>query len=284
MDIIIKLIGITKMDQITRGPYALLVTVLLVSEALLGFWFVQAEGAMERYIIGGIMTLILLALLFVVLRITPIIPPEPVIITPEPAIIPPEPVIITPEPTVEFCNKENDVKTNMIDLLHKTKESLYYYGGAGFIGTFQEWQEELDKKIKIEKIIFVRLIDLKTPTEIKKVLEMMKEKEDVDRDYTKYKEWLKMHSKYLNIPGMLNEFYNFEGAPLWRYGVHHIIFDEKHVAIVFLSTGDVRNAIIIRHCPDIAKALIDSIGGIVEIFNLTPITDKELEKVSGSRR
>ena len=238
-------------------------------------------GRLKITTFDALQTLLLIGMLLLTLIILVIFGPRENVL-PKPIIDPIVHQIL--EPTVKFCNEGKDVETNLIDLLKKTEESLYYYGGAGFIGTFREWQDELEKKIKSEKIIFVRLVDLKTPTEIKKVLKMMKEKEDVDRDYTKYTEWLEMHSKYLNISSMLNEFYNFEGAPLWRYGVHHIIFDRKHVAIVFLSAGKVRNAIIIRHCPDIAKALIDSIGGIVEIFNLTPITDKELEKVSGSRR
>lgn len=237
----------------------------------------------------ALQTLLLIGMLLLTLIILVIFGPRENQLGQNKSIVPPEPIIppiVHPilEPTIEFCNEGEDVERNMIDLLQNTDESLYYYGGAGFIGTYPKWQEKLDEKIKSEKIIFVRLIDLKTPTEIKKVLKTMKKKEDVDKDYTKYTKWLEMHSKYLNISRTLNEFYNFKGAPIWRYGVHHIIFDSKHVAIVFSSSGEVRNAIIIRHCPDIAKALIDSIGGIVEIFNLTPITDKELEKVSGSRR
>ena len=279
-----KLTDFTGMLQEARkvnSKYALaafgVIAVIAIVILLLGRLKITTFDALQTLLLIGMLLLTLIILVIFGPRENqlgqniekPIIPP----------IVPP-----IHEPTVKFCNEGKDVETNLIDLLKKTEESLYYYGGAGFIGTFQDWQEELEKKIQSEKIIFVRLVDLKTPTEIKKVLKMMKKKKDVDRDYTKYTEWLEMHSKYLNISSMLNEFYNFEGAPLWRYGVHHIIFDKKHVAIVFLSAGEVRNAIIIRHCPDIAEALLDSIGLIVKIFDLTPITSKELEKVSGSRR
>lgn len=273
MDIYNKLIGTRLNIDITkiRGPYALLALFLVVVEALLGYWFFKADSMEERCIVGVIMLLILVAVLLVVKGITPT----------EPKVIAPPKV---PEPTVEFCNTREDVEKNMTDLIKKTEQCLYYYGGAGFIGTHQHWQDELEKKLKSETIKFVRLIDLKTPTEIKEVLETMKNEEDVNRDITKYTDWLKVHSKYLKISSQLNEFYDFEGAPLWRYGVHHIIFDRKHVAIVFLSAGEVRNAIFVRNCPDIGEAMVSSIRWIVDIFNLTKITCEKLEELSGSGR
>jgi hypothetical protein len=111
----------------------------------------------------------------------------------------------------------------------------------------------------------------------------MKDEGDIKTDVKKYIKFLETHSKELKKFGKRNKFYNFEGAPIWKYGIHHIIFDRKHVAIIFLTAGDVKNAIFLRNRPDIAEALITSLGVIVDIFDLKSITGEELEKISGLR-
>lgn len=266
MDILKPESDIRKWSLITqiKGPWPVLVALLIVVEGILFFWFFQADTLLERCIAGSIMALILIALLIAIVRIAP---------TKIPNI----------EPTVEFCDNMEHVETNMTNLLKDTQECLYYYGGAGFIGDSPIWLKLLDAKLKNEKIKFVRLIDLKSPEEIKEVLKSMKDEGDIKTDVKKYIKFLETHSKELKKFGKRNKFYNFEGAPIWKYGIHHIIFDRKHVAIIFLTAGDVKNAIFLRNRPDIAEALITSLGVIVDIFDLKSITGEELEKISGLR-
>src|SRR5207248_1285687 len=50
------------------GMYPLLGAILAVTETLLGVWFFKAGGGVERSIAGFLMTIILLAFLFMVVR------------------------------------------------------------------------------------------------------------------------------------------------------------------------------------------------------------------------
>ena len=258
-----------------KGPYALLAAFLLVFEGLVGFWLFQAESTYERIITGSIMAVIFIVFIIAVVDIATKRAGE--------ASKPAAPEGPSTEVTIEFCDRKEDVEKKVTDLLKETKESLYYYGGTGFIGDYQHWREELGKKLKDEKIKIVRLIDLKTPKEIKEVLKTMKEEESINSDINKYIKWLELHSDNLKIRIKNNTFYNFDGAPLWKYGLNHLIFDKRHVAIIFLSYGEIRNAIFIRDNPDIAKAIVKSIDWVVEVLGLKPITSEELEKISGRR-
>lgn len=197
---------------------------------------------------------------------------------------PTEKPIIPPilEPKVEFCDNREHVEKKITNLLEETKECLYYYGGAGFIGDYQPWQKELKKKLESEEIKFVRLIDLKSPEEMKEVLKMMNDVDEINEEVKTYITFLKTHSEYLKHSKKINDFYDFEGAPLWKNGIHHLIFDRKHVAIVFLIPGNI-NAIFLHNYPDIAGALVTSIIYIKDIFNLKRITSEELEEMSDQR-
>lgn len=189
------------------------------------------------------------------------------------------------EATVEFCTRKEDVEKKMTDLLKETNESLYYYGGAGFIGSYPPWKQELDVKLKDENVKIVRLVDLKTPKEMEKILKPMKNEEVINREVDKYTGWLRLHAENLKSRIPMNAFYSFDGASLWKYGIHQIIFDKKHVVIVFLSgiEGEVRNAIFIRNSTDIAGALVKSIDLLVAVLGLTSITTGELEKITAIR-
>lgn len=188
------------------------------------------------------------------------------------------------EATVEICTRKEDVEKKMTDLLKESEESLYYHGGAGFVGAYQPWRDELEKKLKNEKIKIVRLIDLKTPNEMKKTLkETGKDEKDIKSEVDEYTAWLGLHARNLKSRVAWNAFYDFDGAPLWKYGVHQIIFDEMHVVIVFLSAGEVRNAIFIRNRPDVADALVKSIDWVVELLHLESKTSEELEKIAAIR-
>lgn len=163
---------------------------------------------------------------------------------------------------IVFIDNERDAKNTAIELLEKTEESLYYFGGAGFVGDDTVWKDTLEDKLT-RKIKVVRILDLKYPKYLKDILRERGnlEKDKIEDDIHKYKQWLNLHSKYLtNYPN--NEFYNFEGAPLWKYGINYIIFDEKDLAIVFLSEGAKKVAVFIYDCREIAKALTSYIDWV----------------------
>ena len=55
---------------------------------------------------------------------------------------------------------------------------------------------------------------------------------------------------------------------IWKYGIHYIIFDEKHIMIPFLSSMKTRSAVFIRDCPEVAKALVESLIFLKDNFKL----------------
>ena len=59
------------------------------------------------------------------------------------------------EATVEICTRKEDVEKKMTDLIKESEESLYYHGGAGFVGAYQPWRQALDEKLEmsLKKVI-----------------------------------------------------------------------------------------------------------------------------------
>ena len=182
--------------------------------------------------------------------------------------------------SVKFISEEKDAQEAVTHLLEKTNKSLYYYGGAGFIGDYQPWRDEFKRVQEDKEIKVVRLIDLKTPEKIADLLKGVKKEDEIKEEVKQYKKWLTHHSKNLEYRGANNEFYNFDGAPLWKYGVSHIIFDEKHVVITYLSKGgEKRNVIILRNRTDIAQGLMESIDWIVHKLNIESLSSEKLKEM-----
>ena len=178
---------------------------------------------------------------------------------------------------IKFFDKEEEAAKEAIKLLKGVENSLYYFGAVGFIGDNNQWKKTLAKKMANTDIKFVRLIDLKSPKEMAKILKGMVEEQEISEYTENYKEWLDLHSAHLRSRSGNNIFYKFDGAPLWKFGINHIIFDEKNICIVFLSAKENKNAIFIYDCPDIAKALTDYIDWIAHFLGVEKVEYKELE-------
>ena len=167
--------------------------------------------------------------------------------------------------------------TEATELLEKTEKDLCYYGGSGFIGKHGEWREAYKKKLGDEDIRIMRFLDAKTVSGIRTMLKNNRISEaKIDRDTTEYKNWLKAHSDNLEARGENNYFFDFKGAPIWKYGIHCIIFDEKHIVIPFLSSMKTRNAIFIHDCPEMAKALVKSLVFLKDNFKLREMDAKQV--------
>ena len=178
---------------------------------------------------------------------------------------------------IKFFDKEEEAAKEAIKLLKGVENSLYYFGAAGFIGDNNEWKKTLAKKMANTDIKFVRLIDLKSPKEMAKILKGMVEEQEISEYTENYKEWLDLHSAHLRSRSGNNIFYKFDGAPLWKFGINHIIFDEKNICIVFLSAKENKNAIFIYDCPDIAKAMTNYIDWVAHFLGLKKIGYNGLE-------
>ena len=189
--------------------------------------------------------------------------------------------------SVQFKGKEyeqEDIKKEATKILEKTNESLYYYGGSGFIGDHVGWKTEFRAKLKEPSIEIVRLMDLRSTSEIEKLLEGKEiSKEKIQDEIRKYKNWIDIHAMYLELAISRNYFIHLDTAPIWKYGINYIVFDEKHIIIVFftelatkLEENDQRGAIILRDRPDIASALVQSIDKIVNILGAKGLSAEEL--------
>ena len=185
--------------------------------------------------------------------------------------------LISMTPT-KFFDKEEDAANKAIKQLKKVKKSLYYLGGAGFIGDNEVWKKELVEKMDKADITFVRLIDLKSLKEMEEILKCAGEKKA--REYTKnYKKWLEIHRENLKDSFTNNFFHDFDGAPIWKFGLNLLIFDKKNILMVFLSSEDKKNAIFIEDSRS-AEAITNYIDWLRSSLQLRRVTDKELEEMT----
>jgi len=177
--------------------------------------------------------------------------------------------------TVPYLKEEEEAGREATELLRATKDTIYYYGGVGFIGQpGSEWREEYTEKLK-GKTMIKRFIDVETVEDMGKLLEGVFDEEGVKRAKEDYGGWIETHCEHLRTRATHNDFYDFEGAPMWKYGLHCIVFDEKHVAIPFAS-GNNCSALFLRNCPEIAKALTLCLDGLIDDFDLKRITSGQL--------
>jgi hypothetical protein len=174
-----------------------------------------------------------------------------------------------------------EVINELVTRMRNTKKHLYYFGGCGFAKPDTVWWSELKKILTNKKV--VRLIDLKKPSELKEYLgeHPLYVPGKLEDRIDEYRSWIRKHADFLNsevYPD--NSFYDFEGAPLWRYGVHCIIFDKKSIAFVSPPSGDKRRAVILDS-PDIAEQFVDSIDGIVDAkYNFKSLTTDDLKRIA----
>lgn len=168
-----------------------------------------------------------------------------------------------------YIREGDDVITEATELLNKAEKDLYYYGGSGFIGKGPEWKKAYEKKLRDKDFKIMRFLDAKSVSDIRTMLEDNRiSKTQIDSDTKAYKKWLETHSNNLKARGEKNYFFYFEGAPIWKYGIHYIIFDEKHIIIPFLSSMETRRAVFIRDCPEVAKELVEFLIFLRDNFKL----------------
>ena len=177
----------------------------------------------------------------------------------------------------EYIYDQDKIIEVLIKHLERTKDSIYYFGGAGFIGTEKKWKDALSKKLDDQKIAITRIIDLKKPHELELVLSKMDD-EKVKTEIEEYRSWLKMHADYLKKSNNKNLFYSYEGAPIWKHGMNYIVFDKKILAIITPCTTVERRVIIISS-PKIAEEFANSIDLVVKQLGLESYNGKGLEKI-----
>lgn len=166
-----------------------------------------------------------------------------------------------------YLKEGDEAELEAIKLLRSTKESLHYYGGVGLIGLSKEWQKEYINKLKSE-VTIIRFLDIMSLNEMRILLKKAMPIDDPEPLVNKYHEWILTHCKNLVTRSQHNCFYDFKGAPIWRYGLHCIIFDRKHIVLPFASRAKTTRALFIPNCPEIANALTHCLEWLVTDFSL----------------
>lgn len=167
-----------------------------------------------------------------------------------------------------------EAEVEAVKLLRATNESLYYYGGVSFISASKEWHDEYVKKLESETTI-MRFLDTISLDEMRELLKQAMPIEDIEPLLDEYRTWTTTHCDNLKKRIQHNCFFDFKGAPIWRYGLHCIIFDRKHIVLPFAS-GESRKAVFIPNCPEIANALAHCFEWLVTDFGLESMNDERL--------
>lgn len=176
---------------------------------------------------------------------------------------------------VPYLKEGREAQIEATKLLEATKRSLYYYGGISFITDADEWQAEYEKKLLDPSTTIKRFLDVEPIESIRKLLKDVLDEGGIKKAIEDYSKWLAIHCKNIETRAEENYFYDFEGAPIWRHGLHCIVFDEKHVLMPFAS-GKSTDAVFIRDCPKIAKALVRCLDGLIGDFDLKRMTGEQL--------
>ena len=208
------------------------------------------------------------------------------------------------EGNLQFITDEQVVQTKATELLTAARR-IHYYGGVGFISDFKPWREEFQRKLLDTEVRVDRFTDVKS---IKEMVDLFNKGElqggklirDVASDKIEdnvngYKKWLKTHCGYLEEQEKkrederINFFWDFVGAPIWKYGLHCIIFDKRHVVIPFVryeeippkrDTGETRSAVFIYNHPDLATGLAKCLESLTYTFGLERMSSTKMaEKV-----
>ena len=186
---------------------------------------------------------------------------------------------------IKYIKDSDEINEVLVKYLKNTTKSLYYFGGAGFINTYDKWETTLGDKLQDPSFEVHRIIDLKKPKDLKPLLIKMYG-ENVDVQIENYKKWIEMHRKQLEMSAVNNFFYSYEGAPIWKHGMNYIVFDKKILVLItpIIREGSTSNKIERRKVviiPDhrIAKEFADSIKLVIAQFQLIPHTVKDLDKV-----
>lgn len=149
---------------------------------------------------------------------------------------------------VEYLRTPADVLSKAASLLAGSDKSLEYYGGLNLINAdwgqesaasddLARWRKVLSERLRNERFTVTRYIDFLMPSELAGLYDdqhvPLRQIRDQVSEYTR---WIDTQAQALEAGADSNAFYNLRGAPIWQWGMHVLIFDRKHVMIVFTNT------------------------------------------------
>jgi len=170
------------------------------------------------------------------------------------------------------------------EMLRDCSESLYYYGGVGLINHSEvhDWQNAFDEKLGDKNFKIVRIIDLQSLADLQAVYRLSPDR--FNRAIQQYSKWIGLHKNRFkdrdpNVRAS-NSIYTFPGAPIWQYGFHIIVFDERHMLIVYRKDQQARG-LLLRNRPAICRDAVAMIENLREHLLVKEITGADLERLHG---
>jgi hypothetical protein len=128
----------------------------------------------------------------------------------------------------QYFTSCNDVADEIEDMLLHARNSVYYFGAAGFLTFSKPYHNLLNKKIMKDGLRFVRVLDLQT------VKEMSEHDHFRPEDLERYKRWLKAQETFLS--GHNNfELWDSRSYPIWGTGNIVIVVDNTEILNVFTT-------------------------------------------------
>lgn len=237
------------------GFFVLTATAMGILDYCFNFFGTSSEGSKNATVLGFIVLLSLIALILVCILIL---------------------LLLNRQLTrVQLVTSPTVVIHEMTELLRRAESSLYYYGAVGFVGESRTWRDALRSRLATPNFNVTRLIDL---TACKQVLDGLQGTgEDADTIIEQYNGWLDTHKEYV-ASKYRSTLYDIDGAPVWRYAIHLLIFDRRHVVLVFPSdTSMQKSAVIVRDCGEKAEKLQEGMDSLLELLGKRPLTADDLE-------
>ena len=167
-------------------------------------------------------------------------------------------------------------------MLRDSKHSLYYYGGVGLINTpgKTDWQDEFEKKLLDKNFRLVRAIYLQPVEDISNTY-----KGNPDRlaeAMRQYRKWIRVHQhRFADRDPTIrasNSIYSFAGAPIWQQGFHVIIFDERHMLLVYRKDLHARAQLLLNR-PDLCRDSVAMIERLRSDLHIQDVTSGDLDKI-----
>ena len=137
---------------------------------------------------------------------------------------------------------------------------LDYYGGAGLLGakgSSVQWKHRLKEALESGEVTVRRYIDFKSAEEMWEALSPLGHDNRRAELVADYLDWMRRQADAMRKQGAnANHIHDVEAAPMWRWGIHVVVFDCRDFLIAFNYEG-AQVGIVVENEPKGAKALVE---------------------------
>ncbi|HEY0020680.1 MAG TPA: hypothetical protein VGC13_30555 [Longimicrobium sp.] len=189
---------------------------------------------------------------------------------------------------VEYLRTPADVLSRAAALLDASESSLEYYGGLNLINAdaaqkptekdkLARWWNSLSERLKQDHFYVTRYIDFLMPSELAGLYDDQHVPLSQIRDQVaEYTRWIERQAQAMAAGADGNAFYNLRGAPIWQWGMHVLVFDRRHVMLVFTNTRRNYRALVLTNEPDAANDIHEAFETWHRNLRRQPISIEQL--------